>query len=69
MTQYDMILKYLDDHGSISPFEAFERLHITKLATRISEMKRKGYRFDTDLIPHVNIYGKKEYFARYRRVS
>ena len=67
MTQYDMILKYLDEHESISPFEAFEKLHITKLATRISEMKRKGYRFDTSMIPHVNIYGKKEYFARYRR--
>ena len=69
MTQYDMILKYLDEHGSISPFEAFAHLHITKLATRISEMKRKGYRFDTDLVPHTNIYGKKEYFARYRRAS
>ena len=42
MTQHERILKYIEDFGSISPMEAFTDLGITKLATRISEMRRAG---------------------------
>ena len=37
MSQYEMILDYIDRFGSISPMEAFMDLGITKLSTRISE--------------------------------
>lgn len=42
MNQYQMILDYIEKHGSISPAEAFAHLGITKLSTRISEMIRRG---------------------------
>ena len=39
MTQSERILKYINDFGSITPMQAFGDLGITKLATRISEMR------------------------------
>ena len=49
-TQRDDIIDYIKVNGSISPMEAFHDLGITKLATRVSEMKRDGIR----------IYGRME---------
>ena len=42
MTQHDQIINYMKEHGSITPYEAFLSLGITKLATRVSEMRRAG---------------------------
>ena len=67
MTQHELILKYLDDFGSISPFEAFECIGITKLATRISELKRKGYRFTSVMVEQENRYEEPVRFMRYWR--
>lgn len=42
MTQYDKIIKYMHDFGSITTLDAFRDLGITKLTTRISEMRASG---------------------------
>ena len=42
MTQYQKIINYIEKYGSITPYDAFRDLGITKLATRVSEMRRKG---------------------------
>ena len=67
MTQYDLILQYMDDFGSISPMEAFSDLGITKLATRISELSRRGYEFDKKMVSSKNRYGKAVSYMRYSR--
>lgn len=69
MSQHELILRYLDDFGSISPMEAFRDLGITKLATRISEMRRSGYKFDQQLEKRKNRYGKDSTYMRYRRAA
>ena len=69
MNQYERIDKYLDDFGSISPMEAFHDLGITKLATRISEMSRRGYKFIKTRESRKNRYGENVSFMRYRKVS
>ena len=69
MNQYERIEKYLDDFGSISPMEAFRDLGITKLATRISEMSRRGYQFIKTRESRKNRYGESVSFMRYRKVS
>ena len=63
------ILCYIYDFGSISPMEAFSDLGITKLSTRISEMKMLGIRFDQAYEDHINRMGKKKHFMRYRRAA
>ena len=49
-SQRDDIIDYIREHGSISPMEAFHDLGITKLATRVSEMRKDG----------IQIYGRME---------
>ena len=69
MNQHERIDKYLDDFGSISPMEAFHDLGITKLATRISEMSKRGYQFIKTRESRKNRYGETVSFMRYRKVS
>lgn len=63
------ILCYIYDFGSISPMEAFSELGITKLSTRISEMRMMGIQFDQAYENSTNRYGKKVRFMRYRKAA
>lgn len=65
MTQRELILQYLEDFGSITPMQAFADLGITKLATRISEMRKDGIGIKIDTIKAVNRYGKATSYAKY----
>ena len=65
MTQHQMILDYITEFGSITPMEAFGDLGITKLATRISEMRKEGYNFKIVTVKSKNRYGKPTRYARY----
>lgn len=65
MNQHELILKYLRDFGSITPYEAFRDLGITKLATRISEMRKKGYEFNSEWITTTNRYGQEVKYKKY----
>lgn len=40
--QQERILIYMEACGSITPLEAFAELGVTKLATRVSELRREG---------------------------
>lgn len=66
MTQAQRIAEYLDEFGAITPLDAFRDLGITKLATRISEMKRDGYRFSQKYEKSKNRYGEPVYYMEYR---
>ena len=63
------ILWYIDSFGSITPMEAFNELGITKLATRISEMRVLGIQFDQDYEGRINRFGKKVRYMRYRKAA
>lgn len=42
-TQYEKILEYCAEHGSITAREAFIHLHINSPRKVISDMRKKGY--------------------------
>ena len=65
MTQRDRIRKYMQDFGSISPFEAYRDLGITKLATRISEMISEGEKIEKIHETGKNRYGDPIWWTRY----
>ena len=65
MTQCEMVLKYIEDFGSITPMQAFADLGITKLATRVSEMRRDGVSFKIEMEKGRNRYGKPTRYAKY----
>lgn len=67
--QQYQILWYIVTFGSISPMEAFSDLGVTKLSTRVSEMKVLGIQFDQDFEGRENRFGKKVRFMRYRKAA
>jgi len=69
ITQRDMVLKYIQDFGSISSWEAYQELGITQLGTRIFELKARGYVFEKERVNTKNRYGKATHFDRYRLAS
>ena len=69
MTQREAILQYIEDFGSITPMQAFSDLGITKLATRISEMRKEGMDFKIEMVYALNRYGHSVHFAKYSFVE
>ena len=65
MTQREAIIDYITEFGSITPMQAFADLGVTKLATRISEMRKDGWTFKIETIKVKNRYGKSVNYARY----
>jgi hypothetical protein len=64
-TQREAIIEYITEFGSITPMQAFADLGITKLATRISEMRKDGMKFRIETMQCKNRYGKPVYYAKY----
>lgn len=67
MNQYERIISYINEFGSISPMEAFADLGITKLSTRVSEMRKDGIEFNQEWEVRKNRYGEKVRYMRYSR--
>ena len=64
-TQAERILDYIDEFGSITQLDALRDLGCMRLASRISDLKRKGYVFDSEIEPVKNRYGETSYIKRY----
>ena len=65
MNQRERILKYINDFGAITSYQAYIDLGITQLATRIKELKEQGYQFKYEWITKKNRYGKPVKFKKY----
>ena len=66
MTQNEMIIKYLNEHGSITTYESYSKLFITRLSARIFEIKHKyGIDLEEEWVTKKNIYGKICSFKKY----
>lgn len=67
--QHKAILYLIIIRGSITPMDAFNELNITKLSTRISEMKKIGVRFEQTYESRTNLLGYKSHYMRYWRAA
>lgn len=65
MTQHNLILDYIKKHKTITPFEAYDKLGCTKLATRISELRAKGIKIQDVWQEDFNRYGNKVRYKKY----
>lgn len=65
ITQNDRILLYIKDFGSITQLEALRDLGVMRLASRISDLRRRGY--DIIAVPEavINRFGDPVYIKRY----
>ena len=67
MTQCERIIRHLNDYGSITSLEAMREYGIMRLASRISDLRRRGYTIKVESIEGVNRYNEKTRYARYTK--
>lgn len=65
-SQCKQILQYMEDFGSITPLDAMTDLGVMRLAARISDLRRAGYRISRKTETAKNRYGRAVRYARYR---
>ena len=65
MTQCDMVLRYMQEHGSISPLEAVRDIHCYSLAARIKNLRDDGVNIKAVPVTTKNVYGKSCTYSRY----
>lgn len=65
MTQTEMILGHLKEHGSITPLEAIRDYGIMRLGARIWDLRDKGYEIETQTETKKNRFGENVSYARY----
>lgn len=68
MTQCERILKYMDDFGSISSYQAMVDLGVGRLASRIHDLRSLGIEIESETKTGKNRYGEPTHYAVYRRV-
>lgn len=68
-TQRDYVLEFIKSYGSINSWQAYEMLGVTQLATRVSELKAKGYKFRKERVKSITRFGVKTHFDRYYLVE
>ena len=65
MTQCEMVLKFLEEEESITQIQALNELGIMRLASRISDLKKQGYKIKKKMITKPGRWQKKVTFAQY----
>lgn len=65
-TQRQRVLDYMRDFGSITQHEASIDLGVSRLASRITELKKMGYPITSQMQPVKNRYGETCHVKRYR---
>jgi hypothetical protein len=67
--QYEMILNYIKENGSITAKEAYREFDCMRLAAQIHILKRQGVSIISRLEKSKNRYGKTTYYSRYSLVE
>lgn len=64
-TQIDKIANFINEHGSITDRQAYGRLGVGRLASRIFDMKQAGFSIKTETIKVRNRDGSFSHVSRY----
>ena len=63
--QKKRIVEYLQKHGTITQQEASVLLSVTRLPSRIFDLKADGYTFSDEMVTAVNQFGDRTHYKRY----
>lgn len=66
LTQCDRVLRHLEDHGSIDPMTAIQEYGIMRLASRIADLKDRGYPIVAERATGKNRYDEPTSYSVYR---
>lgn len=65
MSQCDLVLEYMRQFGSITQLEAIRDIGCMRLASRINDLRERGYAIGRRMKTSKNRYGKDVSFAEY----
>ena len=65
MSQETRLLDYLAINQTITSMEALSELGIFRLASRVSNLKKKGYKITSRMVPVTNRYGETCHVSEY----
>lgn len=66
LTQDEMVLKYLEENGSINTWQCYSELFITRLSAKIYNLRHyENVEIDEEWVHTTNRYGKKVKFKNY----
>lgn len=65
MTQNEKVLRHLQEHGSITPLDALKEYSIMRLALRISDLKRMGFKITSKIEKSKNSCGETVRYSVY----
>lgn len=65
-SQCNKVLHFIETEGSITPLDALREFGCMRLASRVSDLKRKGYPITREMETAKNRYGEPIRYARYR---
>ena len=65
MSQETRLLDYLAINQTITSMEALSELGIFRLASRVSNLKKQGYKITSRMVPVTNRYGEKCHVSEY----
>ena len=68
MTQVQKIIDFMQNHDGITTMDAFG-MGITRLASRIHELRKDGFAISSETIKRKNRYGRVVKFSRYSFVK
>ena len=68
MSQNQMVLDYIKEHGSISQAESIYHFGCYRLPARIYDLKQSGHKFKRVMETCTNMFGVQVSYARYSLV-
>lgn len=66
ITQEDRVLKFMQDTGSITSWQAIQQFGITRLSAKIFNLRREGYEITNEMRFAKNRYGEQIHFVEYK---
>lgn len=66
MTQCEQILHHMQTLGSITSLEAVQKYGIMRLASRITDLRRRGIAITRQIVKGKNRYGEVTSYAAYQ---
>ena len=64
-SQCERVLQYIKDHGYITQLDALVDISVMRLASRISELRKKGYKIARGFVRAKNRYDEPIVYAKY----
>lgn len=68
-SQCDKIVEYMREYGGITQLQAYMDIGCWRLASRISDLKKRGYAIRREMISVKNRYGENVPVARYSLIE